>query len=192
MLAVVALAVACALASPAASHDQANARIDPGKGIGGVRLGMTLTQVRAVLGKPNVVNKRESFGFGNEYVEYDWGWGKWAVGFSGNKGAGRVVLVSTLLAKERTREGIGVNTPQTRLKAVYKDRGLRCPSLVVDGYAYARACRLTAASGAITYFPVRYACPAGRDAGGGCRSELQWVVLEVMIRLPTAPKPIYH
>ncbi|HEY8628692.1 MAG TPA: hypothetical protein VIL56_10280, partial [Gaiellaceae bacterium] len=58
--------------------------IRPGVSIGKIRLGMTLAQVKGVLGRPQLVSRREERGFGIRYVEYQWAYASWSVGFSGS------------------------------------------------------------------------------------------------------------
>jgi hypothetical protein len=160
----------------------------PGQQIGKVRLGMTLPQVKTVLGKPTVVNKNQRTGFGR-YVEYDWGWGNWTVGFSGTGSTLRVSLVATGLKRERTRERVGVGVAERRVVGAYRTRGLRCPKVVVERgqppfpYEYT-VCRLVARDGVTTYFRDGCAIP--------CPNGYEPVVIEVVIRSRAAPRPEYH
>jgi hypothetical protein len=105
--AVLPLVVALLLASAAGAAPERDALIRPGVGIGEVRLGMTGAQVRRVLGRHKLVNERRQLGFGVEYLELDWGWGRWTVGFQGRRGERRVVKVATTLRRERTRHRLG-------------------------------------------------------------------------------------
>ena len=187
-VAVAALTVASLAAAPANAASERTAVIVPGQQIGKVRLGMTFTQVQRFLGRPTVVNRRVRSGFGR-YVEYDWGWGEWTVGFSGTGSTLRVSLVATGLSRERTREGIGVGVLERRVVGAYRRRGLRCPKVVVERgqppfpYEYT-VCRLVARNGATTYFRDGCAVP--------CRSGREPVVIEVVIRGRGAPRPEYH
>jgi hypothetical protein len=72
--------------------------INPGVGIGKVKLGMTKAQVERVLGPGPLVNAREG-----PYTEFAWEFATWTVGFQ----RGRAVQVSTTLAGQRTKNGIG-------------------------------------------------------------------------------------
>ena len=181
--ALAALAVAPATAAP-----ERTALIVPGEQIGKVRLGMSLAQVRRVLGRPTVVNRQLRTGFGR-YVEYDWGWGNWTVGFSGTGSTLRVSLLATGLKREMTRERIGVGVAERRVVSAYRTRGLRCPKVVVERgqppfpHEYT-VCRLVTPNGATTYFRDGCAVP--------CRSGYVPVVIEVVIRSRAAPRPEYH
>ena len=89
--------------------------IDPGVGIGKVKLGMTLAAVKRAFGRDYLVNKRE-----NGYLELGWNFGSWTVAFE----KGRVVLVSTTLAAQRTTAGAGPGAAW--LKVVQAYPGGRC------------------------------------------------------------------
>ncbi len=103
VIAVIAGVVALAAigAAPSRSAPQRELLIVPGQQIGKVRIGMSFAQVRRALGRPTGVNKRVRAGFG-QYVEYDWGYGRWTVGLSGRGTAARVSLIATTLRRERT------------------------------------------------------------------------------------------
>ena len=163
--------------------------IVPGKQIGKVRIGMTFAQVEGVLGRPNVINRSQRTAFGR-YVEYDWGWGRWTVGFSGRGGALRVTVVATTLRRERTREGIGVGSVRDRVVRSYGSRGLRCPREY--NWNRATACRLPTRTGATTYFAVQISCVVDVPPGVCPTSQQRLVVYEVLIRTAAAPRPAYH
>jgi len=111
--AFVALATATAAAAPTR-----DALIRPGQGIGKVNLGMTLTQVRSALGRPDAVARRLEYAFGGEYVELQWG-GAWSVGFRTQAGKLRAVRVGTTKTNQRTRTRIGVGSRPREIVAAY-------------------------------------------------------------------------
>jgi hypothetical protein len=72
-LVVSVLVVAAAVATPAGGERQAGLLVRHGESIGKVKLGMTLLQVRHILGRERAVNKRERRGTrGFTYLELDW------------------------------------------------------------------------------------------------------------------------
>jgi len=123
--AVVATAIALALAAgTSASTGRNSGTIVPGESIGPVKLGMSLRQVQRLLGKPTLVNVREARGFGMTYLELDWHYARWTVGFLGKPGEQRAVKVATMLRSHRTREGLGVGS--TFREVARKLPGVRC------------------------------------------------------------------
>jgi hypothetical protein len=117
------VAAVAATARPAGASLGGNESIRPGVGIGKIEIGMRLDAVRRSLGKPRSVASRKRLGDGAEYVEYVWGLQPdWRVGVVGRPGKKRVVMVATALARERTRNGVGVGSTdrivQRRLNAV--------------------------------------------------------------------------
>ncbi len=184
---IVALLVSSLAAAPAQSAQESNLVIVPGRQIGKVRVGMTFAQVKAVLGKPTVVNKNRRVGFGR-YVEYDWGWGNWTVGFSGRGSSLRVSLIGTTLRRERTRDGVGVGTPQAVMRQRLRDDGVNCPRIAGAPPELTRTCRLGSRARGLTFFPVKqectvlgyYTCPMDKRV---------WSVYEVAIVAPAAPLP---
>jgi hypothetical protein len=122
--------LSCAVSSAAApAHDLV---IRPGVGIGKVRLGMSLAQVRAAWGKPQAVTATR------RRIELQYDFAAYVVTLSRSRGQGRVVSVATTLAKERTPEGIGVGSPETRLRRAFRGE-LRCDPLdlmFMPGYPY--------------------------------------------------------
>ncbi len=104
--------------------------IVPNVGIRGVKLGMSLAQVKRVLGSGGILNKRQKLGPRSEYVEYVWDYGSFRTGFVRRSGRTGVALVATTLSSQRTRSGIGVGTP---LKRAQQRTGARC--FDVDYYA---------------------------------------------------------
>ena len=107
-----------ATAAPAAGAPERDLQIRPGVGIGKVRLGMTLGQVRRVLGPPQVLNRDVELGFGRVHREYVWGWFEWTVALRGAPDGLRVVRVATTRRKHRHR-GIGVGSTVRALVRVF-------------------------------------------------------------------------
>jgi hypothetical protein len=102
LLALCALA-ALALAAPA-SADQELVRHK--LAIGKVRLGMSVPQVRRLLGAPRSTT-RERRGR-NVYLESDWDYGWWTVGFARPPGGTfRAVMVGTVQRTQQTPERLG-------------------------------------------------------------------------------------
>jgi hypothetical protein len=83
--------------------------IYPGVGIGKVKLGLTLTQVKHVLGSDAIVNDRETIN-GSEYLELGWNFSAWAVGFARHGSTYHAVHVTTALHAQRTTTGVGPGT----------------------------------------------------------------------------------
>ena len=108
----VALACAAGIASASPSRD---ALIRPSVGIGKVRLGMTLAQVRKALGRETLVNRRQHLGFGSRHVSLDWNDAQWTVELLGQPGRMRVISVSTLKRTERTSRGVGAGSTIRRV-----------------------------------------------------------------------------
>ena len=116
-----ALVVVAALLASVATAEGAPERdgqIRPSVGIGKIRLGMTVAQVRRVLGQPQLLNRRVSLGFGREHREYVWNWFEWSVAFRGAPGRLRAVRVTTTRRNHRYR-GIGVGTRTRDLVRVF-------------------------------------------------------------------------
>lgn len=131
---VLALAVlGLAGATHASAESGVNRVIQPGQGIGKVRFGMTLPQVRKALGRrPVGVVRNVSYGAAGRYVEYSWefpggrGADTWTVGFRSTTESGtlRAVRVATTVARERTHDGLGVGSRPRQIVAVH--RGATC------------------------------------------------------------------
>jgi hypothetical protein len=102
LLALLAFA-SVALAAPAAAHEQV---VRHGLAIGKVRLGMSVSEVRRLLGPPRSTT-RELRGR-NVYVESDWDYGWWTMGFAKPPGGRfRAVMVGTVQRAQRTPERLG-------------------------------------------------------------------------------------
>ena len=120
-LGAIAATVATATAAPSAGEQQLLLR--PGVSIAKIRLGMTLAEVRGVLGPPRGVFRRERSGFAR-YTEYQWGLGpSWNIGFyQGVYGDPEVVVIGTT-HRARTRSGVGTGS---RHHALRRALGARC------------------------------------------------------------------
>jgi hypothetical protein len=103
------LLVAAVVATPAGGERQADLLVRHGESIGKVKLGMTLLQVRQVLGRERAVNKREKRGTrGYVYLELDWDYLWWTVGFMRAPGGKyRAVSIGTIQQGQRTPERLG-------------------------------------------------------------------------------------
>jgi hypothetical protein len=108
---------AAVLAAPASATEST---IVPGMQIGKVRLGMTLTQVKKVLGQPQTVNARKQLSGQRGYIEYGWNFSSFWVGFVNTKGVLHAALVGTVLRGEKTASGVGVGSSLEKLRAGYK------------------------------------------------------------------------
>jgi hypothetical protein len=131
----VAIVLALLAASPTAAGPKSDLLVRHGQGIGKLRLGMTLPQVKAVLGAPRAQNKREKRPRGHTYVELDWDYGWWTVGFLRSPGGGfRAVSIGTVQRSQRTPEGLGVGSRKEQLAG--RLDGLRCWHVEPPGRAY--------------------------------------------------------
>jgi hypothetical protein len=124
---VAATAVALLVAPQAGAAVARDALIRPGVGIAKARLGMTATQVRAAMGRPLAVLPQQA-GFGRRAVEWQYGYGAYTVRLEGRGDALRVVAVATTAYRERTPEGLGVGTLESRVERAYGAR-IRCERL---------------------------------------------------------------
>ena len=126
-VAALASALMVALIAEAGSANGASdrdAQIRPSVGIGKVRLGMSMAQVRRVLGPPQLLNRRVRLGFGREHREYVWNWFEWSVALRGQPGQLRVVRVTTSRRNHRYR-GIGVGSRMRELVRVFPNATCR-------------------------------------------------------------------
>ena len=105
--------LAGAVAAPASATEST---IVPGVGIGKVRLGMTLAQVKHVLGPSPLVNKRTELSGHRGYIEYGWNFNTWRVGFLNTHGQLHAALIGYGLRAQRMANGTGVGTPYETLK----------------------------------------------------------------------------
>jgi hypothetical protein len=113
------LLVAVAVAAPASGERQADLLVRHGESIGKVKLGMTLPQVRELLGRERAVNKREKRGArGYRYLELDWDYTWWTVGFMRAPGGKyRAVSIGTIQKGQRTPERLGSGSTERDLYA---------------------------------------------------------------------------
>jgi hypothetical protein len=97
---------------------RADMRVRHGEAIGRVHLGMTLDQVRRVLGPGWVVSKRERRDArGLRYVELQWDYGWWLVGFMRRGNAEfRAVRIGTVARAQRTPERLGVGSTDREVR----------------------------------------------------------------------------
>ena len=120
---------ALALVASASASPQRDALIRPGVGIGKVRLGMTLAQVRAAWGRPQA-QTIEILPRGGREIELQYDFAAYTVVLTGRPGRETVDSIATTLTKERTRQGLGVGTPERRLQRLLRGE-LRCDRLDV-------------------------------------------------------------
>lgn len=125
--AVLVAVVMVATALPAGAAVSRDALIRPGIGIGKVRLGMTPAQLRAAMGRPLAVLPRDA-SFGRQAVEWQYGYGAYTVRLEGRGTALRVAAVTTTVRTERTSQGFGVGTPESRVERAFAGR-IRCERL---------------------------------------------------------------
>jgi hypothetical protein len=85
---------------------------------------MTQAQVQRILGTPTLTNRRYRLGFGRSYVEHDWDYARWTVGYEGRPGQLKVVRVATNQRTQRTPKRIGVGSSPRDVVAAYPS--VRC------------------------------------------------------------------
>jgi hypothetical protein len=120
------LALVVAASAPAAP--QRDMLIRTGVGIGKVKLGMSLKQVRAAWGKPQAVTVRRERNARLTELQYDFA--AYFVTLIGPRGSERVIRVGTTLTKERMTNGLGVGSLERRLQRALGGR-LQCERLDV-------------------------------------------------------------
>jgi hypothetical protein len=113
------LVLAVTALDSATARPSRDALVDPGRGIGKVKLGMTQAQVRRALGAHRSVARRRELGFGQRYVELQWGYGEWSVGLQGRPGRMRAVMIGTTLRSQRTRSNLGTGSRIRDILRVY-------------------------------------------------------------------------
>jgi len=156
-LVAAALVAAAATATPGAAAPERDTLIRPGVGIGKVRLGMTVAQVRRALGRQDT-GWSEPRAFGRRYLELNWDRGRddyTSVGFLGASSSLRAVVIGTTRPSERTSGGVGPGTTVSRLERVYP--GARCRYVwpAGGGNIVRSEYVLSAPGGALTTFVVR-------------------------------------
>ena len=117
---VAAVAAGLSLTAGAAATEST---IDPGVGIGKVKLGMTKTQVQRALGGDSARYATKTVG-GRHYVEHAWDWSHWRVTFEQHGGTLRAVQVVVDVKTQRTAKRVGVGSRW--LDVVRADPGGRC------------------------------------------------------------------
>ena len=179
----VAAAFAAGSAGAAPSRD---ALLRPGIGVGKVRLGMTVAQVRGALGKPDRIVRRSPNGH-RDYAEYVWGLDpELRVGLYGRGARARVEAVATT-RRERTRQGVGVGSTHRALRRVL---GARCyvPPPIPNGadeypgYPLQMACYVGDRGGPSTSFRLANHCLIPTDRHVLCpKSKRRYVAYEAQI-----------
>lgn len=111
--AIIVLVVAAVVVPPSFAIETT---LMPGVGIGKVKLGMTLAQVKKALGPPQTVNKRAQLPGRHGYIEYGWDFSTLWVGFVNTKGVLHAVLVGTDLRSQGTLKGVGIGTVRETLR----------------------------------------------------------------------------
>lgn len=123
-----ALIALLAFAPLAASAPPAGAMIVPQQGIGGAKLTMSKSEVRAELGKPRKkLSGRNDFG---KYTQYRYKH-QITVLF---QGANSVTSVRTSSPAERTKEGVGVGSTEQSVENAFPD--IECRTLVKSRSCY--------------------------------------------------------
>lgn len=169
MRAVVVIAIVLAVTgvASAATAPHVQQRIVPGRSIAGVELGMTLAQVRRVLGPPESTIEARDLGFGKAFLELGWNFGEWRVAFVRDKGRYSAVRIASSKRTERTPAGIGPGILGKRVERVY---GVRCvfAFFKAEGNRFADYwCVVRNRGGARTAYVVWAVCKKPRF-GGNC------------------------
>jgi hypothetical protein len=188
--------VVLVLVASASASTQRDALIRPGVGVGKVRLGMTLAQVRAAWGRPQAQTIETLAGVGRT-VELQYDFAAYTVTLTGRPNREHVVAVGTTLAKERLRQGIGVGSLEQRVRRVFRGE-LQCgplpvsvdargvPTQVIGSGAW-RRCTLGDRHRRHTVFTSRMQLRYPWDG----RPVAEWPklarVMEVLVRGPGAP-----
>jgi hypothetical protein len=122
VLVLLALAVG---ALPAGAGEERDLLVRHGEGIGKLRLGMTMREVKRVLGSDATVYRKERRTNGYLYLELGWDYGWWTVGFMRPpRGRYEAVRIGTVSRAQRTPEGLGADSTD---RALYgKLRGVFC------------------------------------------------------------------
>jgi hypothetical protein len=173
-LASVGVVAALAFAGGASATEST---IYPGVGIGKVKLGMTLAQVKHVLGPGAIVNDRETVN-GSPFVELGWNFNAWTVGILGS----RAVSVATALRGQRTATRIGPGTFWLKLVKAYPGGVCTFPEERGSGLEYL----VPHKGGTQTIFQM-HIWPA--RAGYYGITAKTWFVVSVSVREPYQPRP---
>lgn len=173
---VIAVGVAAAADTPDVQQ-----RIVPGQSIAGVELGMTLAQVRRVLGPPESTIEARDLGFGKAFLELGWSFGEWRVGFVRERGRYNAVRIASSKRNERTPQGVGPGTLGKRVERVY---GVRCVFgfFKAEGNRFADYwCVVRNRGGARTAYVVWAVCTKPRFNGNCPGNDVRYEVRDVWI-----------
>ncbi len=110
------------LALCAAVPATAGATIVPQRGMLGVVLGDTVSEVREKLGPPDGIRFQQSEILGRQRLYY---YGRTLIGFNGDGRDATVIFLSTRSRRERLANGIGVGS--TKREVMRRVNGVRCP-----------------------------------------------------------------
>lgn len=175
---------------PAAGGSEALIR--PGKSIAGVSLGTTEAEVRARLGRPTYVVRRRA-GFGRVELELQFREADYTVRLAGRPRALRTVAVSTIVRRERTRDGLGVGTYERtllqRLGGSIRCEALRTrregPYVVVSWEQTSRRCVVRASGGGETVWVTS----PQRHHHNKVLRESEWLALAHVIEVEVRRSP---
>jgi hypothetical protein len=173
--------VVAAAAMVVATASATESTIYPGVGIGKVKLGMTLAQVKHVLGSGAIVNDRETIS-GAQYLELGWNFSAWAVGFARQGSTYRAVHVTTGLRAQRTSNGIGPGTFWLKLVKAYSGGACTFVPTATGGLEYLVAHK----GGTQTLFMLKNWPP---NAGYYGHTLKTYVVVTVSVRTPYQARP---
>jgi hypothetical protein len=144
--------------------------IYPGVGIGKVKLGMTVVQVKHALGSGDLVDVRKP-----GYLELGWNFASWTVGFQKS----RAVLVSTTVHGQKTTTGAGPGAAWPRVVHAYP--GGRCTFQLVN-YTWRLEYLVPHRGGSQTLFVFREIFDDTGDVDA-------YQVVEAVVRTPYEPLP---
>ncbi len=100
----------------------AGATIVPQRGMLGVELGDSVTEVRDRLGAPDGIRFQENEIIGRQRLYF---YGRTVVGFNGDDRDATVIFLSTRARRERLANGIGVGS--TKAEVMRRVRNVKCP-----------------------------------------------------------------
>jgi hypothetical protein len=184
-----ALAVVVVTLALVPSASAVESTLYPGVGIGKVKLGMTLGQVKKALGPPDTVNKRTQLSGRRAYTEYGWNFSTLWVGFVNTNGVLRAVLVGTDLRSEGQLKGVGIGTVRETLTSKLPVAPCATNNWQIGAGAYYRVgkdkpssdyCLFGPASGRVTVFHTY------TDPGKDCQPQwtyehCTWHVRDVLV-----------
>jgi hypothetical protein len=161
------LAMTSAALVVVASASAVEATINPGVGIGKVKLGMSVAQVKKALGKWSYVNERK----GN-HLSVGWGFAEWTIEFV----SGKVVQVATSHRTQRTISHIGTGSTWRALVRAYPNGTCAWYGGAKGGPAPVEYL-VQSKKGTQTIFSLRYPTqPVGTT------EPVRWTVTEVSVR----------